>query len=293
MWELRLRDTHPGLMAAADWKLVADAGVRSCDALDGVVDGVAEDPRRCRFDPAELQCKAGKTATCLTGEQVAFAQKFYAPMRDEDGRAIDEGLMPGVLVDSGRSQLALGAFGRAIRKRSDWNGEGFHVRDDLAAIDRVMPELRADATDLSAFRRRGGKVIFYSGWMDPAVPARMVTTYHEQVVEAAGGPAAAARFERLTCRPASTTAPGGPGADRIGGSGQDGQSLDPRHDLLSALEAWIERGRAPGDLVAAKLEDGKLVRTRRICAYPLQARYKGSGSTDDAANFVCAAAPAA
>ena len=143
MWELSLRDNNPGLMAPADWKLVADAGVKSCDALDGVVDGVAEDPRRCRFDPAELQCKAGKTATCLTAEQVAFARKFYAPMRDEDGRAIDEGLMPGVLVDSGRSQLALGTFGRAIRKRSDWNGEGFHVRGVVVRHQqRNAPQVR-------------------------------------------------------------------------------------------------------------------------------------------------------
>jgi len=135
-------------------------------------------------------------------------------------------------------------------------------------------------------------VIFYEGWMDPAVPARMVTAYHERLVKAAGGPAAAARFERLYMLPGVYHCAGGPGADRAGGSGQDGVSLDPEHDMLSALEAWVERGRPPASLVAAKVEDGKVVRTRRLCPYPLQARYDGKGDRDRAESFVCARPPA-
>lgn len=287
MWEMLLKDARPGLMSPADWKLVSDAGVRACDQLDGVKDGVAEDPRRCTFDPGQLQCHGEKTAQCLTGEQVALARQIYAPLKDQDGRALDEGLLPGVLVDSARSQLALGTFGRAIRKRSDWTGEGFNVRDDLAAIDRVMPELRADQADLSAFRKRGGKVLFYAGWMDPAVAPRMVTSYYEDVVKAAGGPRAAAGFSRLYMLPGVFHCGGGPGPDLVGGSGGDAPLVDPRHDLLSALEAWVEQGRPPGPMIASKVEQGRIVRTRPVCAYPLQARYVGKGATDDATNFRC------
>ncbi|MCR5879818.1 tannase/feruloyl esterase family alpha/beta hydrolase [Phenylobacterium sp. J367] len=292
MWEILQRDSRPGLMSPADWRLVSTAGVQACDGLDGVVDGVAEDPRRCRFDVADLTCKGEKTDACLTPEQVSFAKGFYAPLRDEDGRRIDEGLLPGVLVDSGRSQLALGTFGRAIRKRSDWNGEGFHLRDDLAAIDRVMPELRADDPDVSAFARRGGKAILYTGWMDGAVAARMVTGYYDDLVAEAGGEAKAATFSRLYMLPGVFHCAGGPGPDQIGGSGGDAPIPDPRHDLLSALEAWVEKGQAPREIVASKLEAGRVVRTRPLCPYPLLARYKGTGSTDEAANFACVRPPA-
>lgn len=288
MWEIVQRDSRPGLMSPADWRLVSIAGVRACDKLDGVEDGVADDPRRCRFDVAELTCASAKTETCLTPDQVSFARTFYAPLRDEDGRQIDEGLLPGVRVDNGRSQLALGTFGRAIRKRSDWNGEGFHVRDDLAAIDRVMPELRADDPEVGAFARRGGKVILYTGWMDGAVAARMVTGYYDSLTQSAGGEARAARFSRLYMLPGVFHCAGGPGPDQVGGAGGDAPVVDPRHDMLSALEAWVERGHAPRELIVSKVEQGRVVRTRPLCPYPLQARYRGRGSTDDAANFVCA-----
>jgi feruloyl esterase len=249
---------------------------------------VAEDPRRCRFDVASLLCKGAKQpGQCLTPEQVAFARRFYAPLTGPDGKAIDQGLLPGVLVDSGRSQLALGTFGRAIRHQSDWNGADFDLARDHAAIDRVMPELRADKADLSAFSARGGKAILYSGWMDPAVAARMMLHYDDRVVRAAGGKRQADAFLRLYMMPGMFHCRGGPGPDEIGGAGADGVSVDPRHDMLSALEAWVERGQAPGTMIAAKVEHGAVVRTRPVCPYPQHARYLGHGSTDDAAHFAC------
>lgn len=291
MWELLLRDAHPGLMAPADWKLVADAGVRDCDGLDGVIDGVAEDPRRCRFDLASLRCKPGSKGGCLNDEQIAFVRQFYAPLRDENGRALDQGLLPGVLVDSGRSSLAPATFGQAIRGQADWTGEGFSVAGDLAAIDRVMPELRADRTDLSAFKKRGGKAILYEGWMDPAVAALMMVDYYEAVEARMGGSAQTRDFLRMFMVPGMLHCGGGPGADQFGGSGDDAPQPDADHDLLSALEAWVERGKAPERIVAAKVEGGKVTRTHPLCAYPAAARYDSRGPTDAAASFTCAVAP--
>lgn len=287
MWELILRDSKPGLMTPADWKLIADKGIEACDGLDGVKDGVAEDPRVCRFDVRSLQCRGAKTATCLSAEQVSFARQFYEPMRDSAGRALDQGLLPGVLVDSGRSQLAPATFGQAIRRQANWQGEGFDVGRDLAAIDRVMPNLRADKTDLSAFRMRGGKVIMYSGWMDPAVAGRMMTDYYDKLVAAAGGEAASAQFARLYMMPGVFHCGGGPGPDQVGGRLEGGRVVDPQYDFLTALEQWVEQGRAPGAFVASKVVDGKTVRTRPICPYPAIAMYVGKGSTDEAQNFVC------
>lgn len=296
MWELLQRDAHPNLMSPADWALVADRGAQACDARDGVKDGVAEDPRQCRFDIATLACPAGTPRTsgqCLDAEQIAFAKSFYEPLRDASGRALDDGILPGVLIDSGRSQLAPATFGQAIRRLPSWDGKDFDAARDLAAIDRVMPELRADDPDVRAFRQRGGKLLMYSGWMDPSVAAEMVVAYRDALVAAAGGERKADEFMRLYMLPGVQHCRGGPGADQIGGSGQDGPAVDARHDLLTALEQWVEQGRAPGALVASKLDGTKVTRTHLICPYPQQAVYRGRGDTDDAASYRCAVSPAA
>jgi feruloyl esterase len=288
MWELLLRDANPGLMTPADWRLIADSGTRTCDAADGVVDGVAEDPRACRFSIASLRCSGEKNATCLTDAQVTFAEKFYQPLVDANGRAIDDGLLAGVVVDSGRSRLAPATFGQAVRRLADWNGEGFDVTTDLAALHRAMPELRADKADLSAFKARGGKAILYQGWMDPAVAGKMAVEYHEAVTKTMGGPAATDDFIRLFMVPGMLHCSGGPAPDQFGASGRgDAPIVDARHDLLSALEAWVERGQAPTEIVATRLTNGVATRTRPLCPYPAIAKYSGNGSTDDASSFRC------
>jgi feruloyl esterase len=295
MWELLQRDAHPGLMSPADWTLVADRGAQACDAQDGVTDGIAEDPRQCHFDIATLACPAGTqriAGQCLSAEQVSFAQSFYAPLRDASGRALDEGILPGVLIDSGRSQLAIGTFGQAIRRLPDWDGKDFDAARDLAAIDRMMPELRADAPDVRDFRQRGGKLLMYTGWMDGAVAAKMVIAYRDALAATAGGERRADEFMRLYLLPGVQHCRGGPGADQIGGSGQDGTARDAQHDLLSALEEWVEKGRAPGSLVASKLDGTKTTRTHRVCPYPQQAVYDGRGNGDDARSYRCALSPA-
>jgi feruloyl esterase len=288
MWELLLRDQNPGLMAPADWQMIAGVGVKACDALDGVDDGMAEDPRKCSFSLSRLQCPGDKREDCLTREQVEFADKFYRPLRDEHGRAIDEGLLPGVLVDSGRSRLALATFGQAVRRDADWTGEGFSVAGDLAAVDRVMPELRADEPNVRAFKGGGGKMIMYQGWLDPAVAAKMTIAYYEQVEKAMGGEAETRDFLRLFMMPGVYHCMGGPGPDRIGGSGADAPIVDADHDLLSALERWVEQGKPPERIIASKVVNDRVVRTRPLCPYPEYARYKGEGPVDDANNFECA-----
>jgi feruloyl esterase len=266
---------------------VADAGVRDCDGLDGVIDGVAEDPRRCRFDVAGLRCPSTAETGCLSGEQIAFARQFYGPLKDAAGQALDNGLLPGVLVDSGRSRLAPATFGQAIRHVAEWDGKDFDAAKDLAAIDRVMPELRADDADLTAFKARGGKAILYQGWMDPAVSATMVVDYRDAVEKRMGGRARTDDFLRLFMAPGMLHCQGGPGPDQFGGSGGDAPIPDADHDMLNALEDWVERGRAPERIVASKVVEDRVVRTRALCVYPMAARYLGKGSTDEASSYVC------
>ena len=287
MWELNLRDSNKGLMSPADWKLISEEGIKACDAADGVVDGVVEDPRKCSFDLKRLQCKDGQTEKCLSDAQIAFAKSFYDPLRDESGHAIDDGLLPGVLVDSGHSRLAPATFGQAIRHQADWKGDDFDVTTDLAAIDKVMPELRADDPDLSAFKAHKGKAIIYQGWMDPAVAAMMTLGYYEDVEKKMGGERKTRDFIRLFMVPGMLHCGGGDCPNQFGGSGNDAPIPDGDHDLLSALENWVERGQAPDRIIASQVIDKRVFRTRPLCAYPEFARYKGSGDTNDAANFTC------
>ena len=285
MWELLLRDNNPGLMSPDDWALVQQNAIASCDADDGVTDGIAENPLACSLNIDALACRAGQTSQCLSPEQIDFARQFYAPMRDEDGKAIDSGLLPGVLVDSGRSRLAPATFGQALRKQADWDTKDFSVKNDLPAIRRVMPDLAADETDLRPFAAWGGKFIQYSGWMDPAVPANMIVEYHEEVAEVMGE-AEANAFSRLYMVPGMYHCGGGPGADSLGGAGRDAPIVDARHDLLTALEEWVEEGTAPGPIIASKVEDGEVTRTHLVCPYPQSAQFIGD-DPNDAASFVC------
>ena len=285
MWELLLRDNNPGLMSPDDWALVQQNAIASCDADDGVTDGIAENPLACSLNIDALACRAGQTSQCLSPEQIDFARQFYAPMRDEDGKAIDSGLLPGVLVDSGRSRLAPATFGQALRKQADWDTKDFSVKNDLPAIRRVMPDLAADETDLRPFAAWGGKFIQYSGWMDPAVPANMIVEYHEEVAEVMGE-AEANAFSRLYMVPGMYHCGGGPGADSMGGAGRDAPIVDARHDLLTALEEWVEEGTAPGPIIASKVEDGEVTRTHLVCPYPQSAQFIGD-DPNDAASFVC------
>jgi feruloyl esterase len=289
MWEMLLRDQHPGLLSPADWKHVADAAVQSCDHLDGVVDGIINDPRRCHFDPAALACPTTGAAEhvpqCLSPDQLALVAKIYAPLHDEDGNVLDTGLLPGVLVDAGHSRLAPAIFGQAVRRQADWNGQGFTVGTGLESINRVLPELRADDPNLEPFTGRGGKLIMYEGWNDPAVAARMVIAYFEAVVKTLGTDKSM-RFLRLFMAPGVEHCRAGPGPDRFGGAGAAAPIADAEHDLLAALDAWITHGRAPERVIASKLQDGHVVMTRPLCAYPAAAHYSG-GDSNSGSSFVC------
>lgn len=286
MWELRERDLNPGLMSPDDWKLIADAGTASCDELDGLKDGVAQDPRLCRFEIASLQCREGAVTACLTPQQIAFSERFYAPLVDQNGRKIDDGLLAGIPIDSGRSQLALGSFGRVIRGLESWDGADFHLATDLDALKAAMPDLSANQTDLRPFRDRGGKVILWSGWMDPAVAGRMMTGYYDAVRAEMG--ASTADFMRLYMMPGVYHCARGPGADRFGGVSDDGAVFDENNDLLAAVVKWVEEGTAPGVLTAAKLDQaGQIEFGRPICVYPAVALYDGRSPPHLATSFTC------
>jgi len=294
LWEMQLHARHRETMDAAAWQLVAKAGAQACDGQDGVRDGLADDPAQCRFEIASLRCTGGQREGCLSEAQVAVAQQLYAPLVDENGRRIDDGVLPGALVRPdplpepsapGPPYLAVALFGDGVHRDPNWDPRRLHLARDLAAIDRVM-ELRADNPDLSAFAARGGKLLVYQGWADPLVAAQPTIAYVEAAGRQLGAERSAATL-RLFMVPGMDHCSGGIGPDRFGGAGGDAPVVDAEHDLLSALEAWVEQGRAPSRIVAHQLQGGRVLRTRPLCAWPQRARYRGEGALDRAESYDC------
>lgn len=295
MWEMVQHSRYAGLMARKDWALVARKGIEACDARDGVADGIVENPFACSFRIASLQCKPGQKDDCLSGDQVALAEKIHAPLHDENGKRIDDGLLPGVPVSAtplpepftpGPTYLAVALFGDGVHRDPNWDARNFVIARDLPAIDKVM-NLHADDPDLSRFHRRGGKLIMYQGLIDPLVAPQSTVNYYK-AIEAKMGRATARKLVRLFNAPGVDHCTGGAGADLFGGLGADGLKHTPRYDLLAALEHWLDTGQAPETVIAAKRQDGQVAFTRRLCAFPNVARWDGKGAPSTHASYSCA-----
>ena len=278
-------------MSDADWALVSRSAIAACDGLDGLTDGIIADPRACRFKPSQIACKSSdQPGQCLTPEQVRWAEKFYAPLVDENGKASDQGLLPGVrITQSPRSEFAFSLFGKVVHGDPAWDSAQFHIARDMAAARRLWPALPNDRTDLSRFARRGGKLIYYHGWMDPWILAQLPIAWFDAVARANPHPG---QFTRLFMVPGMGHCRGGPGPDVFGGAGGvDGMSLDPQHDMLSALDRWVVEGVAPDRIDAAHVAGGQVKFTRPLCAFPAQARLNAGAIGQSAQDFSCAKEP--
>ena len=261
------------------------AVLEACDGLDGVRDGVLEDPRRCTFDPAVLACKGADGPDCLTAPQVATARALYSPVVQPTTKAeIFPGLMPGTEMSwdtpagpqPRATQLDLLTY--VVFRDPKWNYKTFDVDRDYPRALKTDAEGSTTAAtdpDLTPFVRRGGKLLLYHGWADPNIMPLNTVHYYEAVTRALGGTARADDSVRLFMIPGMGHCSGGEGTDTF--------------DMIGALEQWVERGQAPTRISASRVRNGIVERTRPLCPFPQSAHYTGQGSTDDERNFVCAA----
>jgi feruloyl esterase len=266
------------------YPLIHKAALDACDALDGVKDGLIEDPMRCRFDPKTLLCTGDDGPACLTAAQVEAAKKIYAGAKNpRTGHEIFPGLEPG--SELGWAPLAGGPdplpivadhFKYVVFKDPNWDFRTLNLDRDVELADTTDNGL-LNATDpnLKKFFDRRGKILLYHGWNDQLIAPRNTINYYNTVLAATGGPAKAADSVRLFMVPGMAHCAGGEGTSSF--------------DALSAVEQWVENGKAPNEIIASHLSAGVADRTRPLCVYPQVAQYKGTGSIDDAANFVCRA----
>lgn len=284
---------------------IAAAVNAACDELDGVKDGILNDPRQCHFDPAAIQCRGADAESCLTAPQVAALKALYTGPHDSHGRMIFPGFLPGAeegengwaLWITGPAPLkslmayfGLGFFPNFVYDTKSWDYKTFQVDAGLkAANDRTAAALNATNPDLKAFEARGGKLVMYHGWNDPAISALNTVDYYERMV-ARMGQKDVDSFVRLYMVPGMQHCGGGPGADSFGQVGALNFD-DPTHSVDAALEGWVEKGTAPSTIFASKYpseeDHSRAIMTRPLCVYPQAAKYRGSGDANDAANFTC------
>jgi hypothetical protein len=285
-----------------------------CDKLDklpgDVKDGIVDDPRACHFDAATLGCKSGHSQRCLTPAQVKSLNTFLSERRVSDttifpvlpaGGELDPNGWSTWIMGQERGKSAMSGFGygyfaNMVYSDIKWD---FHTFDPVAGLaaarEKTSEALDATNPDLSAFRQRGGKLILYHGWADAAISPLFSIHYYEQVQQKLGKDETS-NFTRLYLMPGVQHCSDGPGPDSIGQWGLPAmKESDASHNVIHALEDWVEDGKAPEAIIAtkyAKLPDHhpnphKIVMTRPICPYPQQAHYKGTGSIKEAASFVC------
>jgi feruloyl esterase len=301
----------------AKYKAIYAAILEQCDAADGVKDGVINDPQQCHFDPAVLLCKNGDATDCLTAPQVKAMQIEYGGVYNPVTHALlARGHSPGFEVNlanqAGRggqggpggpagpsaqagpggrggpggstgqagqpnnagaqaAQFSRSFYRYFVYQDLNWDASTFdYAKDFPYAEKKVGGILDNYDPNLKAFKAAGGKLISYHGWADNA-PAPMTTVdYFNEVQKSVGD---SSDFYRLFMVPGMGHCQGGPGTDHF--------------DKMAAITDWVERGKAPESIVASHITDGQVSRTRPLCPYPQVAKYKGTGSTDDAANFAC------
>jgi len=255
--------------------LLHDAVLDACDGLDGVKDGVLENPLVCKFDPQVLACKPGsESASCLTPAQVDGVRRIYAgPSNPRTGEHIFAGLERG--SELGWNPVPVGYavdyFKYIVFKDPNWDPKTLNYDADVARAGKGA-NLVFDATnaDISSFTKRGGKLIMYQGWAEPGIPPGNLVKYLGQIQQKTSSAKDSVRVFMV------------PGMGHCGGG--NGTST---FDMVAALDAWRDGGKAPEQINASRVRDGKVYRTRPLCAWPSVAKYKGTGSIDDAANFVC------
>ena len=280
--------------------LVAERAMQQCDAVDGLRDGLIDDPRQCRFEVARdvPVCAAGNeaSAACLTSAEAAAVQKVYDGPQSR-GRTIfpgfmvgSEAVLPGPNGSSASGWLRLVAptepgagtadFGLAEGTmrylvfdppRPEWDFRTFDFDRDPPLLERWGALANAKETDLREFRERGGKLLITYGWADAILQPLMGVDYYEKAAAANGRNST--DFMRLFMIPGMAHCAGGLGPDQ--------------YDAVTAVIDWVEEGIAPDSLVARKVVSGDVTRSRPLCPYPQVARYRGQGSVDEAASFEC------
>lgn len=253
------------------------AVIAACDTLDGVKDGLLNDPRKCHFDPQTLLCRNGDHDDCLTAPQIESVKLVYSSAKRKNGELVFPGKEPGsentwnmITASPAPPGLSMGTFQYATYQDAKWDWRAWDLDRDLTAAEEKFGYVNAPP-DLSAFKARGGKLLMYHGWSDTAISPENTVNYYTEVGKKTGSKEES--WARLFMVPGMGHCQGGNGPDQF--------------NKMAVLERWREAGTAPEQILAEHVTGNNVDMTRPLCPYPQVAVYKGVGSTNDAASFSC------
>jgi feruloyl esterase len=285
------------ILDAKKLPMLAKAAMDACDKVDGLEDGVIERPQQCKFDPSVLKCTSSDTTNCLTDAELGVVKKTYAgPTTSKGERLMPSGQLPGseavwgAYIDGGKNASNYG-FGSEVLRYLSFDidpGPSFEVTDfdwdkDPQRMDLSL--LTAANPDMTTFKQAGGKLILFHGMQDPAIFYTTTTEYYDLATRTMGGRQSMQEFSRLFLLPGLYHCRGGSGANYA--------------DMLGALEAWVESGRAPDSVMGYHIdndakgpaeppvgfEPSSAKFSRPIFAYPDYGTYDGTGDWKDPKNF--------
>lgn len=305
--ERALHDDPASYIPPSKLLVLQNAALAACDALDGVKDGLIQNPKLCQFNPAVIQCKGADGPECLTASQVEAARKIYGPAKhSQTGAQISPGFSPGTeavpenwqtwITGAGEGQLAVGSFfantffADMVFENPQWDFHTLNFESDVKLTDDKLASILNSADpNLRPFKARGGRLIQYHGWGDAAIPPQNSIDYFESVQSAMG---TTKEFYRLFMVPGMSHCGGGVGAN-VFGNRLVVEQADSAHDIVMALDQWVLHDVAPDQIIATGFVDGRpgngIAMTRPLCPYPQDAHYKGTGDTNSAASFTCQA----
>jgi feruloyl esterase len=291
IWGSMLENTASNPIASCKLAAATTAAITACDSLDGVKDGVIEDPKRCTYDPkALIGTTAGDCGTFTEADADIIRKLWHGPTRP-DGSFLWYGQARGADLNAVTASRGTPLKTQPFPFANDWlryfitqnpqfdwttmTPAAYHAYWDQS-FEQYDSVIGTRDPDLTAFRDRGGKTIIWHGWADQLIPTEGSIAYYKRVQQQMGGAKKTSDFARFYLAPGVSHCAGGPGPQPTG--------------VLDALLTWVEDGKAPETLSATRRDQaGAVTRSRPLCQYPLVAKYKGSGSTDEAANFVCSA----
>lgn len=305
MWTENLNlASRESYLSPADIAKIGAAVSLACDNIGGVKSGFVNDPLRCQVAPSSLG---------LTPAKLRTYEAVHAGPMDRAGRPTYAGQAYGsenpgwtetisaTDFESAQTQAQMSMYGanfyrNFVYQDKKWSFHGFDLDKGRADAERAVGSImNAEDVHFAKFRARGGKLIEYAGMEDSIVTPMSSVRFYQSVVAAQGrmpAPAALAqtqKFFRLFLAPGMGHCGGGPGPNDFGQAGGDG---DAEHDLVVALEKWVEEGVPPTQVIATKFNsDDKakgVAMTRPVCLFPKVAKYKGSGPVTEAGNFRCA-----
>ena len=289
IWGSEVMNETGNPVASCKLAAATAAAIAACDAIDGVKDGVIEDPSRCTFDPKALIGAVAGDCGAITQADSDVIRKIWKGPAREDGSFLWYGQSMGADLNSLAASRGTPLKAQGFNFTVDWlrywitqNPQFDWTTMTPAMYQRLWDQsveqyglvIGTDNPDLTDFRTRGGKLVVWHGLADPLITASGTIDYYNRVVQRTGGAKDTAEFLRLFLAPGVGHCGGGAGPAPTG--------------QMEALVVWVENGKAPETLPASRPGPaGTTPRTRPLCQYPLVAKYKGTGSTDDAANFTC------